>query len=197
MFNQTLLIYYLIYIVAVFVWPSYRVWRQTGNNPFVLDAGGTIHSFVGNLFKLTLAVTAVVLLINAASSTFYQYLAPFAWLEQPLLRFTGLAVLLLSLLWILLAQYQMGLAWRVGIDHQTETGLVETGIFGRSRNPIFLAVTAGLIGLFLVLPNALTLLTAVTLIISVNMQVLLEEVHLLEKHGPAYQDYCRRVPRWL
>jgi protein-S-isoprenylcysteine O-methyltransferase Ste14 len=196
-FEYTLLIYYVFYLSAAFFWPSYRVWRQTGHNPFVLDSGGDIHSFVGNVFKLTLVVTAVTLIINAVSSTFYQYLAPFTWLAQPALVIMGMLGLIVSLLWILLAQYHMGLAWRVGIDHGTKTGLVEKGVFGRSRNPIFLGVVVGLGGLFFVLPNALTLLTAVVLMITVQMQVLLEETYLLEKHGDAYRVYCTRVPRWL
>jgi len=27
--------------------------------------------------------------------------------------------------------------------------------------------------------------------------IALEEPHLRELHGPSYDDYCRRVPRWL
>jgi protein-S-isoprenylcysteine O-methyltransferase Ste14 len=27
--------------------------------------------------------------------------------------------------------------------------------------------------------------------------VLVEEPHLRRKQGPAYEDYCRRVPRWI
>jgi protein-S-isoprenylcysteine O-methyltransferase Ste14 len=27
--------------------------------------------------------------------------------------------------------------------------------------------------------------------------VALEEPHLHDRHGAAYEDYCRRVPRWL
>ena len=27
--------------------------------------------------------------------------------------------------------------------------------------------------------------------------VLLEEPHLREERGPSYDDYCRRVPRWI
>ena len=197
MLQYALLIYYVFYLGAAFFWPSYRVWRQTGHNTFVLDSGDDIHSFVGNVFKVTLAVTAVTLIINAVSDTLYQYLAPFTWLIQPALVIVGISSLIISLLWILLAQYHMGLAWRVGIDHGTQTGLVENGVFGRSRNPIFLGVVVGLIGLFFVLPNALTLLTAVTLMITVQIQVLLEETYLLEKHGATYRDYCSRVPRWL
>ena len=197
MFQYALLIYYVFFLGAAFLWPSYRVWRQTGHNPFVLGSGDDLHSFVGNLFKLMLAVTAVPLVINAFSATLYQYLAPFTWLTQPVFVNIGILSLVGSLLWILLAQYHMGLAWRVGIDHDTSTGLVEKGFFSRSRNPIFLGVAVGLIGLFFVLPNALTLLTAVVLIITVQIQVLLEEAYLLDKHGKTYRNYCSRVPRWL
>ncbi|MCP4423263.1 MAG: hypothetical protein GY803_02095 [Chloroflexi bacterium] len=109
----------------------------------------------------------------------------------------GAFLLVASPFWILLSQRHMGQAWRVGIDHNTETDLALNGIYGRSRNSIFLGVLVGLLGLFLVVPNAIALLVWTQGIILIQIQILPEKAHLLKQHGDAYRDYCRRVPCWI
>ena len=56
----------------------------------------------------------------------------------------------------------VGESWRIGIDEKHQTALVKTGVFGFSRNPIFLGMMITLAGVFLVIPNVLTLLALVT-----------------------------------
>lgn len=68
-------------------------------------------------------------------------------------------VLLLTLLaWMVVAQAQMGESWLIGIDEEWRTPLVRQRVFGFSRNPIFLGMMLTLLWLFLVVPNAVTLL---------------------------------------
>jgi len=72
------------------------------------------------------------------------------------MNYFGVIILLLSLVWIIIAQYQMSNSWRIGIDEENETHLVTKGIFSLSRNPVFLGIILANLGIFLVLPNALT-----------------------------------------
>ena len=102
-----------------------------------------------------------------------------------------------SLVWLVLAQVQMGESWRIGIDSESKTQLVQTGVFRISRNPIFLGMMVTLLGLFLVIPNALTLLTFVLGVVVVNIQVRLEEEYLKAMHGDDYIGYTRSVRRWM
>lgn len=104
---------------------------------------------------------------------------------------------MLSLIWTVLAQSQMGHSWRIGIDEEHRTVLVVKGIFGVSRNPIFLGMILTLVGLFLTIPNAITLLTLVLGFVLIQVQVRLEEAFLGQVHGRDYDDYRRRVRRWL
>lgn len=62
-----------------------------------------------------------------------------------------------ALIWVLIAQAQMGTSWRIGIDTENETMLITHGIFRLSRNSIFLGMRGNLLGMFFVLPNVLTL----------------------------------------
>src|ERR1041384_5890450 len=102
-------------------------------------------------------------------------LMPIEWLEQSLIRRIGVTLLLLSLGWTMLAQTQMGRSWRIGIDEEHRTSLVVKGVFGISRNPIFLGMILTLVGLFLTIPNAVTLLTFVLGFVLIQIQVRLEE----------------------
>ena len=192
-----LLVYMVLFFGAAFFWRSYRVWRRTGVNPYKLGGSDSAHDFIGRLFRVTnLAVLATVV-IYASSDTLYQSLVPIPWLTHWVLVLIGVVLLLIALLWVLIAQAQMGDSWRIGIDSEVKTALVQQGIFRLSRNPIFLGMQVMLLGLLLVLPNAVTLAIAVLGVALIQIQVRLEEDHLLRLHGEDYRAYQRRVRRWL
>jgi protein-S-isoprenylcysteine O-methyltransferase Ste14 len=109
----------------------------------------------------------------------------------------GVVILLSSLAWTVVAQAQMGESWRIGIDVEHRTPLVRKGVFGLSRNPIFLGMMLTLLGLFLVTPNAVTLLVLGLGVVLIQIQVRLEEVFLSSAHGEDYAEYRRSVRRWL
>jgi protein-S-isoprenylcysteine O-methyltransferase Ste14 len=83
------------------------------------------------------------------------------------------------------------------MDEEHRTPLVRKGVFGLSRNPIFLGMMLTLLGRFLVIPNALTLLTFVTGVVLIQIQVRLEEEFLARAHGEEYAQYRRHVRRWI
>ena len=91
-----------------------------------------------------------------------------------------------SLLWIFVAQSQMADSWRIGIDQENETPLITKGLFSLSRNPIFLGILVADLGLFLVIPNALTLLIVVWVFHAIQIQVRLEEEFLIQTHNETY-----------
>jgi protein-S-isoprenylcysteine O-methyltransferase Ste14 len=91
----------------------------------------------------------------------------------------------------------MDLAWRIGIDETDHTALVRGGLFSLSRNPFFLGLRIQFLGIFLTLPNALTLLALALGEVSIQMEVRLEELHLARLHGQAYRDYCAQTGRWF
>jgi protein-S-isoprenylcysteine O-methyltransferase Ste14 len=91
----------------------------------------------------------------------------------------------------------MGESWRIGIDEERRAPLVRKGVFGLSRNPIFLGMMLTLLGLFLVTPNAVTLLVLVLGVVLIQIQVRLEEEFLSGVHGEEYAEYRRGVRRWL
>jgi len=198
MFPRYLLaLYFLAYVIAAFFWRSYLVKKRTGINPVTLKSSQSVRDFIGRVFKLLFATIAIVVIVFAFLPRYYDYLVPIHWLEQEPVRWIGSVLLLLSLMWTVFAQSQMGESWRIGIDEKNKTPLVQRGVFRFSRNPIFLGMITTLAGLFLVIPNAITLLTFVVGVVVINVQVRLEEEHLKTLHGDDFVSYCRRVRRWL
>jgi protein-S-isoprenylcysteine O-methyltransferase Ste14 len=81
---------------------------------------------------------------------------------------------------------------------ETSTSLVSTGIFARTRNPMYLGMLIGLLAWAVYLASALALLGPVTFALYITrFQIIPEEraMHLL--FGSAFTEYSQRVRRWL
>ena len=189
--------YLVTYFLVVFVLPTYRVRKRTGINPVTFSRTESAHDLIGTFFKLIMAGLAAVVVISTFFPQLDHYLLPVFWLNGPITRYIGVGLLLIALVWIIVAQLQMGDSWRIGIDEKKATGLVRSGVFGFSRNPIFLGMLASLLGFFLALPNAFTLLFLTLGWVLIQIQVRLEEEWLRRIHGDAYSEYERNVRRWL
>lgn len=140
---------------------------------------------------------AVVIILNAVAPDLRLVLVPVFWLENQIIQFIGVGLLLLSLGWIIIAQVQMGNSWRIGIDEEKKTSLIKTGVFGILRVSIFFGMTVTLIGFFFILPNPFTLLALVLGVVLIQIQIRLEEEFLKEIHGENYNEFCTNVRQWL
>ncbi|MEN9563360.1 MAG: hypothetical protein RIR73_1604 [Chloroflexota bacterium] len=192
-----LLLYILLFFGLAMVLPSYRVWKTTGINPYKLGNSDSAHDYIGILFRLTLTATVVVVFLFVFLPSLYNYLIPIAYLIQPILNALGVFLLSISVIWVLIAQAHMQKSWRIGIDEDVKTELIQTGLFKFSRNPIFLGMRMMLVGLFLVLPSAATLTILISGDLLIQIQVRLEEEFLERTHKQAYIHYKKKIRRWL
>ena len=193
---MVLLSYFMLFFAVTFVWPTWRLWRRTGVNALVLPRDDSAHGVIAIWFK-GLIVGIFVLLVAVAAGLPPDTLGMLAWLNRPAAAMVGAALLGASLIWIVVAQAQMGASWRIGIDNAARPPLVHVGLFARSRNPIFLGMRLNLAGLLLVLQNAVTLAMLLLGEALMQVQVRLEEAHLTQVFGDDYADYSRENPRWL
>lgn len=115
----------------------------------------------------------------------------FAYLAFPLWVIGG--VMLLWSFWNFLAQ---GRGTPAPADPPKE--LVVTGFYLYVRNPMYVSITLILIGHFLWLGFWSLLAYAALAFIATHLFVTLyEEPTLKKKFGAAYEDYLKRVPRWI
>lgn len=190
-------VYLAAFFVIAFVIRSYLVWKRTGVNPYVVGNSDRPIDFVENLYPVPAVLLVGATAIFSALPSAYSYLTPITWLESIYVQAIGLFLMGIAIVWTATAQMQMGHSWRIGIDLDNKTELVEKGLFRVSRNPIFLGMRMALWGFFLTLPNAATLVSVVMLDVLIQVQVRLEEEFLRGVHGEAYSEYSGGVRRWI
>jgi protein-S-isoprenylcysteine O-methyltransferase Ste14 len=120
-----------------------------------------------------------------------------ALIDAPQLKYAGVALCYIGLAVFLAALLSFGKAWRIGIDEKNAEELITGGVFKYSRNPIFLFMDMHFMGMMLIYPTILTVLTAIGALIGLHLQILREEAFLLRKFGAAYAAYKRRTRRYF
>lgn len=190
-------IYFAIYLGLTFVVRTVLVARRIGKNPLVLPRDDSAFGLIGFYFKLTLIGVFLYVIAFSASPDLIEYLLPLKQLVNSVITTIGLGLLAIAFLWTFVAQSQMGNSWRIGIDPNTETELITTGLYAISRNPVFFGMIVCLVGLFLVTPNALTGLFLILGYVLIQIQIRLEEEHLAKSHGSVYLNYKQKVRRLI
>ena len=190
-------IYLIIYFGVAIVLKSIVVAKRTGKNPFVLPKDDNVYGIVGLYFKLVLIAIFVYVVIYAFFPTWHDNFLSIQQLTNPIISCIGLSLLVISLVWTVIAQVQMKNSWRIGIDTETKTELVTSGLFSVSRNPIFFGMIITLAGVFLATPNALTLLLFILGYVLIQIQIRLEEEFLAKEQGQKYLEYKQKVRRFI
>lgn len=192
-----LLAFFFAYVVLTMLLPRWRMKQATGQEVFVVPRDDSAQGFIGRMFKLLFGLAFVVLAVHAFAPQWERYLLPADFLMCPPVAWVGQVLLHGSLVLVLFAQAQMARSWRVGFDEAQRTELVTSGLFRYSRNPVFVGMLLTMLGLFLVLPNALTLLAAALTWVVLQIQVRMEEAYLTKTHGKPYLDYMQKTGRWF
>ena len=190
-------IYFILYFGIAFVAKSFLVAKKIGKSPQVLPNDDSAFGLIGLYFKLTMAAMFIYVLLFAFHLFNYDYLLPVKWLEIFSIKVAGLTLLIISLAWTIIAQYHMKNSWRIGIDTATKTDLITSGLFSISRNQIFFGMIISMIGLFLVTPNACTILFLIVGYMLIQIQIRLEEEFLTKQHGEKYLLYKKNVRRLI
>ena len=192
-----LFMYLIVYFLLVFVLRSLLLWKKTGINPLTFNKTDDAHGYNGKIFSIISFLELIVVGIYAFKIEWYKYLLPFWYLENDTLSKVGWGFLIISLIVVWIAQSQMANSWRIGIDEKNKTILITKGLFSISRNPIFLGIIIANIGLFLLIPNAFTLLVISLSTTSINTQIRLEEAFLKREFENEYLEYLKKVRRWI
>jgi protein-S-isoprenylcysteine O-methyltransferase Ste14 len=116
-----------------------------------------------------------------------------AWLA---LRWLGLGAAAAGVALYAVALRDMGLSWRFTIDRERPGELVTTGVFARSRNPIYLSLVLVAFGVSLALGRPLLVAVACAAPVYFHFLIRREERFLAAHYGEAYARYCERAPRW-
>ncbi|MAT94795.1 MAG: hypothetical protein CME59_19670 [Halioglobus sp.] len=190
-------VYFLLFFGFAFLWRTWKTYKMTGVNPYRLMSNPGAEEITSRYFRVLPLLSLLVMVVYLLPERYYEYLAPFHWLNHESLQTLGIAVMSIALGIIVVAQGQMGESWRIGVDYDHRTEFVQQGLFKYSRNPIFAGIMLSVFGFFLVLPNAVTLLIMMLDLALIQVQIRLEEQHLAVEHGELYKRYCNAVRRWI
>lgn len=190
-------IYFIVYFGIAFVFKSVIVAKRIGKNPIVLPKDDTAYGLIGLYFKLAMIFIFIYVLLFSFIPPLYNNFLPVIQLENLTIKYIGLALLAFALIWTIIAQGNMKNSWRIGIDTETKTELITTGVFRLSRNPIFFGMIIGLAGLFFTSPNALTGFFLILGYVLIQIQIRLEEEFLTSQHGQNYLTYKQKVRRLI
>lgn len=84
------------------------------------------------------------------------------------------------------------------LTSQAASTIVSTGPYGFSRNPIYVGMLLGLIGIAIGFDTLWFLAGALAMFFVIRFGVIArEEIYLQNKFGSIYLDYKTRVRRWL
>ncbi len=114
-----------------------------------------------------------------------------AWLALPFWLIGGII-----LLWSFWNFIKQGRGTPAPIDPPKE--LVAVGFYQYTRNPMYVGVLSLIVGHFLWFGFWNLLIYAGVVLLAFNTFVAYyEEPTLRKKFGVVYEDYCKRVPRWI
>lgn len=111
--------------------------------------------------------------------------------------FAGMGLMIAGTTGMVIAQLHLGVSWRIGIEEGARPGLIRTGLYRFSRNPIFVGMLIALSGMAVMIPTWLSMALLVFAVACVRSQVLEEEEYLQSSYGTDFADYARHVGRFV
>ena len=109
----------------------------------------------------------------------------------------GLVLCVIAIVGFALTLVSFGKSFRVGIDESKPDKLVTSGMFSLSRNPIYVCFLMFFAGLFLIHRNIVIAVSILLFALAIHRQVLREEKFLAAHYGADYEDYRKKVRRYL
>ena len=109
----------------------------------------------------------------------------------------GIALCTVAVGGIAASLISFGNSFRIGIDEKEPDKLITTGMFAFSRNPIYVCFILFFFGMFLIHRNIVITSWLIFFTLIIHRQILREERFLSSHYGTDYDDYCRKVRRYL
>lgn len=184
---------YVTFAILAFGWRTIIQYRRTGDTGLRLHAEPNTAQWWAKLLFIVAILIGLAAPIAAVAGV-----QNVAALDKRWLHIAGVVATVVGILLTLAAQVSMGNSWRIGVDKTERTDLVTEGAFTVARNPIFSAMLVTAAGLAMMIPNIVSILGLLALLLALEVQVrLVEEPFLLSLHGENYRAYADRVGRFL
>ena len=166
----------------------------TGNHGIRLADAKTdpVAALAGATFCLSFVVNLILVGLD------YTLLWPIPRLDMAYVNEAACLIGLAGIALVVIAQLQMGSAWRIGVDPSERTKLVTYGLYKKSRNPIYFGIGLYWVGLSLLLPHPAIWISAALCWGSIEVIVRhVEEPYLSGVYGDDFARYVHQSNRYL
>jgi len=180
---------YLAAFAAILV----AVKRSTGASPMGHGGGHRLAALLNKVAALLLLLTAVAYPFDARSVDWFGRIA---LLDGPIAQGLGVVALVLAGVCIVWGEASLGHSFRVALP-ESQQPLVTHGIYRFVRNPLALSVDLLALGVLLLAPSWLALVSLVLNVAGYEWKIGIEEAYLREAHGTTYTAYCAQTGRYL
>jgi len=173
----------MLSIVAATLVRGIAIRRGTGDRPWAFASAKGVQRIAGSSFAFSVAALIAAAVLAPVSDT--------GWtITAAIIAIVGAAI-------VMVAQVQMGRAWRVGVREGDAPLFISHGLFRYSRNPIFVGMM--LVGLSAAMVSGTwwSWSGVAVFIASCAVQVRIEEAHLEASFGQSYREFRSSVPRWV
>ena len=147
------------------------------------------------LVPLVLAIAYTALARTFELPIWGPLIRPF-W-DSDISNWFGLILCVIANAGFILTLVSFGDSFRVGIDENKPDKLITNGMFAISRNPIYVCFLLFFTGLFLIHRNIVIAVGIILFALAIHRQILREERFLLAHYGEEYEDYRKKVRRYL
>lgn len=156
----------------------------------------------GDAFSTLVMIGLAIFAFQSMQAAFHlqAWLLPWfstRWFGLSSLEWIGAAMMTASILLFAASYLQLGASWRIGIDEHASGALVTSGLYRRSRNPIYLAGDLFMVGSFLLNPTLSGLIYLMLTPALLHRQIIREENFLKKTFGPSYAQYAAATPRYF
>lgn len=173
----------ILAIVAATLVRGIAVRRKTGDRPWAFASAKGVQRIAGGSFALSVAALIAASALAPASDSART-------IPAAILAVIGAAL-------VIVAQVQMGRAWRVGVREGDAPLFISHGLFRFSRNPIFVGMMLVGLSAAMVFGTWWSWTALALFVASCAVQVRIEEAHLEASFGRPYRKFRSSVPRWL
>lgn len=173
----------MLSVVAATLVRGIAIRRKTGDRPWAFASAKGVQRIAGSSFAFSVAALIAAAVLAPVSDT--------GWtITAAIIAIVGAAI-------VMVAQVQMGRAWRVGVREGDAPLFISHGLFRYSRNPIFVGMM--LVGLSAAMVSGTwwSWSGVAVFIASCAVQVRIEEAHLEASFGQSYREFRSSVPRWV
>ena len=167
--------------------------KKKGGDPHGTHEGSSLLTRLTPITIFSWLIYIIVFLI--LDKIILTYLV-FVFLISDIFELIGIIMISLGLILDFWGTVALGFNFRIELPKE-ETTLITTGIYRLMRNPIVVGVFLLAFGSFLIIPTLFSFIFLVVNIITFDSKVRDEEKFLVKRFGEQFEEYSKKVGRYL